>query len=409
MTEPLQVSIIVNNYNYGEFLAEAIDSALAQTYPFVEVIVVDDGSTDHSPQVIRSYGRRIVSVFKSNGGQASAYNAGFAVSRGNAICFLDSDDTLFPHAVERAIPIISQPRPAKVQWPLVVTGADGRATGELSIKRAPPEGDLSKMVTRDGPFYDFHLHTGALYPRWFLQEVFPVPEPPYRNGADVYLITLAPIFGDVVNISEPLGVYRNHGRNNYCGRAMDDERLRDCIRRFEVNCSELAKYLRLQGREANLENWKRRNFNYQWPSRLLQAKEDIARLVPEGADYILIGGDEWGERQPVPGRHAIPFLEAEGEYAGPPADDNHAIRELERLRMNGASALVVWWTSFWWMDHYPAFARHLRERFPCLLDREHLLVFDLKRLRKPVASVSDNNATATQKELRQSAALCHKT
>ena len=63
------VSIIITNYNYGQFLAQAIESALAQTYPHVEVIVIDDGSTDHSAGIIRSYGKRISPIFKPNGGQ----------------------------------------------------------------------------------------------------------------------------------------------------------------------------------------------------------------------------------------------------------------------------------------------------------------------------------------------------
>ena len=71
------VSIIVNNYNYQRFLTEAIDSALKQTYCNTEVIVVDDGSTDGSLEIIASYGRRIIPLLKGNGGQNSALNAGF--------------------------------------------------------------------------------------------------------------------------------------------------------------------------------------------------------------------------------------------------------------------------------------------------------------------------------------------
>src|SRR5687767_6151914 len=89
MDGPL-VSIIIDNYNYARFLPAAIDSALGQTYPNTEVIVVDDGSTDTSREVIRSYGGRVVPVLKENGGMMSAYNAGFSVSRGEVVVFLDS-------------------------------------------------------------------------------------------------------------------------------------------------------------------------------------------------------------------------------------------------------------------------------------------------------------------------------
>ncbi|MBA3924582.1 MAG: glycosyltransferase, partial [Nostocaceae cyanobacterium] len=86
------VSILINNYNYERFLREAIDSASLQTYSPVEVVVVDDGSGDNSRELIASYGEQIVSVFKQNGGQASAFNAGFAASHGEIVCFLDADD-----------------------------------------------------------------------------------------------------------------------------------------------------------------------------------------------------------------------------------------------------------------------------------------------------------------------------
>jgi len=67
MNQPL-VSIIINNYNYGRYLRSAIDSALGQTYFNTEIIVVDDGSTDNSPEIIKSYEERIKSILKPNGG-----------------------------------------------------------------------------------------------------------------------------------------------------------------------------------------------------------------------------------------------------------------------------------------------------------------------------------------------------
>ena len=93
------VSIIINNYSYDRFLAEAIDSALNQTYPHIEVIVVDDGSIDNSPEIIAGYGDRIVTILKENRGQASAFNEGFAVSKGQIICLLDADDIWYPNKV----------------------------------------------------------------------------------------------------------------------------------------------------------------------------------------------------------------------------------------------------------------------------------------------------------------------
>lgn len=97
------VSILINNYNYAQFLGQAIESALNQTYKNVEVIVVDDGSTDNSREIISSYGDRIKSIYKKNGGQASAFNAGFAASNGEFIFLLDADDLFDIQKIEKLI------------------------------------------------------------------------------------------------------------------------------------------------------------------------------------------------------------------------------------------------------------------------------------------------------------------
>src|SRR6266700_1460758 len=100
--QPL-ASIIIDNYNYGRFLEQAIESALNQNYLRTEVIVVDDGSTDNSREVIARYGNRILPLVKDNGGQASAFNAGFRRSHGEVVLFLDADDALFPTAAAGAV------------------------------------------------------------------------------------------------------------------------------------------------------------------------------------------------------------------------------------------------------------------------------------------------------------------
>src|SRR5690242_8378341 len=138
------VSIIVNNYNYGRFVGEAIESALGQTYRNTEVIVVDDGSTDNSREVIAGYGSRIIPVLKENGGQGSAFNAGFAASRGEYVLFLDSDDLLEVNAIEtvmRAWPGGA----ARVFFPLQAVGAGGESLGKTIGGHALPSALL-------GPF-----------------------------------------------------------------------------------------------------------------------------------------------------------------------------------------------------------------------------------------------------------------
>src|SRR5260370_814242 len=99
----MKASILIVNYNYARFLKQAIESALAQTYHDTEVIVIDDGSTDDSAEVIRSYGNLIVPVFKNNGGQSSCYTHGLAVSSGDLVLYLDADDYLHSRCLSEVI------------------------------------------------------------------------------------------------------------------------------------------------------------------------------------------------------------------------------------------------------------------------------------------------------------------
>jgi glycosyltransferase involved in cell wall biosynthesis len=86
------VSVVIPAHDYGPYLAEAIDSALGQTLPPFEIIVVDDGSTDETPQVLAQYGERIRAFRTENGGAAAARNFGAAQARGAFVAFLDADD-----------------------------------------------------------------------------------------------------------------------------------------------------------------------------------------------------------------------------------------------------------------------------------------------------------------------------
>ena len=91
------VSVIMCNYNYGKYVAEAIQSVLSQTYRHFELIVVDDGSEDNSKEIICSFDdHRIQTVFSKNSGQASAFNTAFGMVKGEIISFLDSDDWWMP-------------------------------------------------------------------------------------------------------------------------------------------------------------------------------------------------------------------------------------------------------------------------------------------------------------------------
>jgi GT2 family glycosyltransferase len=101
MTTSVRVSVIIPTYNHAAYLPAAVDSALAQTLPNVEVIVVDDGSTDETPALVRDrWGARVRYVRQDNRGLAAARNAGIVHARGDSLIFLDADDELLPRCAE---------------------------------------------------------------------------------------------------------------------------------------------------------------------------------------------------------------------------------------------------------------------------------------------------------------------
>ena len=114
-----------------------------------------------------------------------------------------------------------------------------------------------------------------------------------------------------------------------------------------------------------------------WLKKLHHAQEQLAVLLPAGSSCILVDDDQWGEEQPVAGVKTIPFLERNGLYWGPPADDDAAIADLERLRREGVEYIAFAWNSFWWLDYYKRLRSYLESRFPCLTRNDRLVVFKL--------------------------------
>ncbi|MFP5503399.1 MAG: glycosyltransferase, partial [Candidatus Sericytochromatia bacterium] len=217
----MRVSIIINNYNYARFLAEAIDSALAQTHPDVEVVVVDAGSTDESRAIIAGYGERIVPVLKENGGQASAFNVGFAASSGAWVIFLDADDRLAPTA---AAEVARRDRPglAKVQYRLQMIDAAGDKMPSLvpPVPHRMPQGDVRPAILVRGG-YTCPPTTGNAFRREVLAKILPMPAETWRLAADSYTFLLAPFHGEVASIDEALGDYRFHGGNHWLHDRLD--------------------------------------------------------------------------------------------------------------------------------------------------------------------------------------------
>jgi glycosyltransferase involved in cell wall biosynthesis len=373
MKQLILASIIINNYNYGRFLKESIDSALNQTYPNTEVIVVDDGSTDNSRTIIASYGDRIMPMLKKNGGQASAFNAGFLVSTGEVVCFLDSDDALLPLAIEKAVGVFLETGAVKVHWPLCIIDENGNKTGKVHCPILP-EGDFRESLMRYGPPRSLSPPTSAnAWARSFLETVLPMPEEEFRINADCYLYTLAPAFGQIKRLLDPQSLYRIHGQNNYESKTFE-QRVKIGVRDYDKQCLALGRFFKDRINIDDLQVWKSNS----WWHRIGLTLQEITRLIPAEDALILVDEDEWGIDGVIAGRRCIPFLEREGKYWGRPADDVSAIRELERTRRAGANFAVFVWPAFWWLEYYSGLSLYLRLRSRCVLENDRSVVFDLR-------------------------------
>ena len=204
------VSAVVINYNYGRFLRDAIDSVLNQTYTNVEVIVVDDGSTDDSREIIATYNSRIRPVFKENGGQASAFNAGFSVSKGEIVCFLDADDVWLPARVEAVVAQArDRERAVLIYHAFQCADETLRPFGKV-LPLSFLEGDVGEEVLGSGGCWPFPPPAAMAFRRTFLASCMPIPEALFRSRAESCLAYCAPLLGPVTAIDKPLCLYRRH-------------------------------------------------------------------------------------------------------------------------------------------------------------------------------------------------------
>jgi glycosyltransferase involved in cell wall biosynthesis len=207
----MKASIVIVNYNYARFLSQAIESALAQTYDNTEVVVIDDGSTDDSFSIMRSYGDRIIAVFKNNAGQSSCYSRGLTVCSGDVVLYLDADDFLHPNCLSEVIDSWKEGC-VKAHFYLDVVDEHG-----ASLHAVVPSGRLAtgtdplKMMRLFGA-YCSPPASGNIYSRDFLAQVLPMDNENqlWQGGADAVTIFAAPYFGTIVAVPRTLGFYRRH-------------------------------------------------------------------------------------------------------------------------------------------------------------------------------------------------------
>lgn len=209
------VSVLIDTHNHERFIEEAITSVLAQDLPASEreILVVDDGSTDRTPEILEKFQSQIRILRKSNGGQASAFNFAIPECQGEVISMLDGDDWWAPGKLTAVVDVFSQhPSAGIVGHELIIVYPDGSNRTER-IRESPQFRIDSLEGAHLFRLRKSFLGTSRLSCRSeLLRRILPVPEALVVE-ADEYIFTLAAFFSDVVILREPLTFYRIHGQN----------------------------------------------------------------------------------------------------------------------------------------------------------------------------------------------------
>jgi len=232
-----RIAVVITCFNYETYVGKAIRSVLDQKTADCELVVIDDGSTDRSWDVIQETGARAYRI--ANGGQRSACLYGLGQTRAPFVLFLDADDELAPGALARILQVLD-PNVAKVQFCLTCIDATGRVITERypALEAFRSQDKVVDEILRSG-VYQTPPTSGNVFRRDVCEVLHHCA---YDNAVDGVILLVAPFMGDVVSLSETLGLYRVHGQNDSgLGRAPRAETFERDLRRFELRLAHLRR------------------------------------------------------------------------------------------------------------------------------------------------------------------------
>jgi glycosyltransferase involved in cell wall biosynthesis len=228
MALPL-ITALIDTYNHERFIERAIVSVLEQDVPRdgLEILVVDDGSTDHTAEIVAKFAPRVRLLRKQNGGQASAFNLGVPEARGEYVALLDGDDWWAPNKLGIVLETFAQHTEiGTVGHGFFHADAEGRAF-ERVAPQAVERLDFTSVenIARFRPLRCFFGTSRVVYRRDLLARILPVPAG-IAIEADEYLWTVALCLRPAMALEQALTFYRMHGGNLYMARTEDPARLR---------------------------------------------------------------------------------------------------------------------------------------------------------------------------------------
>ena len=418
-----RVSIGLPVYNGENFLGEAVESILAQTFQDFELIISDNASTDKTEEISSTYAAKDTSIRyvrnSENIGGDFNFNQVFQLSSSEYFKWAAHDDLHKPDFLLKCVQALDRDPSIVLAYTRAITiYGEGRSTkdwgaGEDLGSNVPHERFREALAPRKDPLPlpIFGVVRTNVLRKTRLFGGFPF--------SDVALLAELALYGSFFEISEVLFLQRNHEHRAGPALAKNPHRtvawwdpskagriIFPAWRLFYAHMSSVFRaplYMRERARCCvELAKWVNRNRQpllrdimnaggrlpviggafkkypmVRWASRLRRAAKDIKALVPAESTIILVDQGAFGNEL-FPERQTIPFLERDGQYWGHPPDDDTAIREFSRLHQSGAEFMAFGWPAFWWLDYYAELNSHLRSKFRCVLENERLVVFDLR-------------------------------
>ncbi len=221
------ISVVLSNYNGAAYLQEAMQSVIDQDYGDFEFIIVDDGSTDASPEIIRTFAEKHTDKVRAliepkNEGQGAGFNKGIAAARGELVAFMDSDDLWMPCKLRYLAAFAEVSGPAALYQHNLFMIRDGKKTTE-PFRPILVTGDVYGDTCDTRKLPSFVATSGLAFPRAILEKVVPIPMG-FRTCADGYLTRTSFCHGTVASACEGWGYYRVHDNNSVYGNAEHDNR-----------------------------------------------------------------------------------------------------------------------------------------------------------------------------------------
>lgn len=257
----MSIDIIIPCYNGARYLRETLNSALAQTYKPVRILVVDDGSTDSSRRIVESYGPLVHYLYKENGGQASARNLGIANTEGEYLCLLDADDLLAPEMIERLVAKLENNPRADFVHCLPLEFWD-RDTAHPFAESWRPGIEWRSYVEPLSVICAIH-GSATVFRRRAFERYGTFPETRALQGCEDWHFWLqAVLAGAVIEcIPEVLCLYRQHGSSSSSSRIgiarRESELMKAAVRMFEESgmCAERNRAILAAGISSVASRW----------------------------------------------------------------------------------------------------------------------------------------------------------